>query len=804
MLVNGSWRAPDVGMGKELAGNHLGKDTAMVPRTPRADSPNARRSAGRHRSFSGRRRARAAVEALEDRLVLSTYTWTGWVNGAWDIAGNWLNNQVPPSGSSVLFQPPSSQKDPATGKTYPVGSTTIDLGSEDVSSIQMNGSYEFAGNQANSSLTLDDNATITTATAAALNFDKDGTITNDVTVNFSGSATKSGGGALGINTQNIGYPKAQANVLRPIKIGTGPITVGNSTTMIKSLIQLNTGATLVVPGGENPRIGSLTGGGGIVQMGLSGDPKHSISGVPANLLSINTPQYPSGQPDVFSGDIEGANGGGGLVEMDGVGSLQVGSINPDGTGLFQVAVNSGTLLVSSTLTAQTLAVPSVGSSSATFGGPATMTITGPPSGSSQSDVTFKNKATFAVVLDGAPSTGAFTQLTDTDKDINAQSTVQLGGSQLSVSLGSGYTPKPGEQFKKVISTPQGTIHGQFANAADGSIDVFDNVPFRVSYDNKNGKGDATSITLTVEALPTTTTVVLDSSSLSPSTYGRGETFDAQVAVTGFASGTPIATGSVEFFDGNPAIGGTPLKNGNVPLNSGKASYSTSTLGVAGSPHQIYAEYVPDSTSLYTTSTTAKPSSASISPATTTMSLSSSANPSGSGTPVTITATVGAASGPATNGSVTFSQGTTTLAVVPLSPDGTATFVTPSLAPGDHPITAAFASSTGDYLPVTASLTQAVNPYTTTVRLTLVAQRAKRGKRVYELMATVLAVASPGVAPLPSGTVAFQRNGRTIGSAPLQGGVAVLQIGRTPPRSKRFTATFPGNSEFSGSTVMQVL
>jgi hypothetical protein len=1048
----------------------------MTPRTLRANSLLPRLPAHRRRPSSGWRRARPGWEPLESRLVLSTYTWTGWVNDSWDNAGNWLNDQVPVAGSAVLFQPLSSQTDPTTGRVYPVGSTTIDLGSEDVSSIQMNGSYEFVGDQSNSSLTLDNNATITTATGAALNFDEDGDITNDITVNFSGSSTKSGDGALGINTQLIGYGSVSANALRPITIGSGPITVGNSTSMLHSLVQVDGGATLVVPGGENPSIGSLSGGG-IMQMGSANDP--------ANLLSINTPQ---GNTDVFNGTIEGANGGGGPIEMNGAGSLTIGTINPDGTGLFSVTVNSGTLLASSSLNAQTLTVgSSFGNSSATFGGPAAMTITGLASGSFEPDVTFNDLATFAVALNGAPSTGAFTQLTDTDTDIDpgtgsAQSTVQVGGSQLSVALGSGYTPEAGDRFT-IISTPNGTIHGRFANAADGSIDIFDNVPFRVNYNNKDSNGDATSITLTVVTLPTTTTISLDPSSTSPSTYGQTVTFDAQVVVSGYASGTPTAIGSVDFFDGDPAAGGTLLPGGTVALSSGTASFGTATLSASGSPYQIYAEYIPESGSLYTASATAQPLSqtvhpatltaaligtvektyngttvatlaagnyqlsgiiagdivslnnpavgtystkdvgtlktvsvsglalsgasagnyqlasttisapigqiipkalalsglsvpsskvydgttavavsgsaalgaseapgggdaadgrpyagdavalvgtptatynskdvtaadlvtfgglslsgaqaadyalnastqpatitprsltvtglsvgnkvydgttagtpnvgsamllgvvagdtvslnpngaiasfsdpnvgtgkpvtvsgltlagpdasdytlsestvltASISPAGTTMSLSSSANPSRSGATVTITATVAAASGPPPAGSVTFSQGTTTLAVVPLSGSGTAVYTTSPLEPGDHPITAAFASSTGDDLPVAASLTQAANPNTTTVTLTLVNQRVKRGKRVYELIAIV---SSAGIGAAPSGTVAFQRKGIAIGSAPLQGGVAVLQIGRTRPKNKRFTATFQGSPQFSESTVTEVL
>ena len=99
---------------------------------------------------------------------------------------------------------------------------------------------------------------------------------------------------------------------------------------------------------------------------------------------------------------------------------------------------------------------------------------------------------------------------------------------------------------------------------------------------------------------------------------------------------------------------------------------------------------------------------------------------------------------------------------------------------------------------TASLTQAVNPYTTTLALTLVSKKVKH-RKVFELEATVATSTANGSAPLPAGSVIFLRNKSSIGTVVLEGGVAVLEIGATKPRKKSFTATFMASPEFSQSS-----
>ena len=88
--------------------------------------------------------------------------------------------------------------------------------------------------------------------------------------------------------------------------------------------------------------------------------------------------------------------------------------------------------------------------------------------------------------------------------------------------------------------------------------------------------------------------------------------------------------------------------------------------------------------------------------------SSSANPSVFGQSVTFTATVTPNSGSATpTGSVTFKDGSTTLATVPLNSSGVATFTTAALAMGTHPINAIYQANV-PFVASFANVSQVVN------------------------------------------------------------------------------------------------
>jgi len=96
----------------------------------------------------------------------------------------------------------------------------------------------------------------------------------------------------------------------------------------------------------------------------------------------------------------------------------------------------------------------------------------------------------------------------------------------------------------------------------------------------------------------------------------------------------------------------------------------------------------------------------VNQANTTTTLVSSLNPSNYKQAVTFTATVSPQFGKAT-GTVTFYDGTTTLATKPLSAAGAAEFTTAKLTSGIHSITATYNGS-ADFTGSSASLTQTVN------------------------------------------------------------------------------------------------
>lgn len=553
----------------------------------------SKRLAGKLRAPAKRRRTRPFLETLERRATPATYTWIGLQGGLWDDPSNWLSGQVPKSGAvDIDFHATVAQQ-------------TITLESDDVnfevSSLTVeSGSYTLIGPHAgaNQPFSLSSGVALSMNNGASLSFctpfSMGGAGADSLELVFGGIATEAGTGTVAINNQHNLY--ANGNGLTPFAVDAGTVALGSGTEMDASFFAIASGATLLVPSGSEPTIGSLSGSG-IVQMGdLAG-------GANATSLFINTPR---GRTDTFDGDFvpgPAAVGqvSGGTIQMNGPGSLTVGSIDPLSQGQFQVEVAGGSLDVADMANAQTLNV----APQATFGGPGTSRFSGPAS--------FADNSTLSVALDGTGA-GQFTLLSDTDSVVPPPA-VEVGGADLSLSVG--YSPTAGDTFT-VITAPNGTIAGQFANAPDRSTitPVNSPVPFLVTY-NEGPTGRVASLTLTAMAMATTTSVALDPSSTDPSMYDQNVTFDARVAVSGGGPVTP--TGTVLFYDGNPAAGGTPIGISQA-LTMGKASVTTAGLSV--STHLIYAVYTPSSINF--TGSTSRPLSQTVISATPTIAWASPA------------------------------------------------------------------------------------------------------------------------------------------------------------------------------------
>jgi uncharacterized protein (TIGR03437 family) len=167
----------------------------------------------------------------------------------------------------------------------------------------------------------------------------------------------------------------------------------------------------------------------------------------------------------------------------------------------------------------------------------------------------------------------------------------------------------------------------------------------------------------------------------------------------------------------------------------------------------------------------------------TVTLTSSPNPSSYGQNVTFTATVSPSTA---SGTVKFSAGGSAPLV-----NGVATYTTDYLSLGTDYFTATY-SGDGDVLPSTSpTLTQNVNPASTSTILTSSSNPATVGQTV-ALTATVSD-------PLATGTITFQDGGVTIGTGTLSSGATHLLLSTLSIGAHALTASYPGDSNNGPST-----
>jgi hypothetical protein len=392
-----------------------------------------------------RRKTYLYLEALERREVLSTFTWNGSAHdGNWDNGSNWVGGNAPTSGMADIILPRAAS--PQTITLHPV-----DVGLVFNSITVQGGSYTLQGPAgADHVLTVATGASIDTQNSSTLAICPNrltGANANSISLNLLGGTTKTGTGKLRLNNDIVRYVSPQAP-LQPFHVTGGTVTFGASVNMYQSLVQLDSGTTLVVSDQFKPSVGSLSGNG-TLQIGVNAG-RTAFTG-----LFFETPQ---GESDVFNGAI---NGPGGTLYMAGNGSVTIGSINTNQSGLFDVSLAAGTLLADGVINAHQLLV----AGGATFGGPATMNFSG--------TVNFISGSTFAAVANGTAA-GQHTQLTDTDTTDSTP--VNLGGSTVSFYLG--YAPARGDSYT-IISAANG-ITGQFSNAANGQTISLSGVPFKVN------------------------------------------------------------------------------------------------------------------------------------------------------------------------------------------------------------------------------------------------------------------------------------------------------------------------------------
>lgn len=289
----------------------------------------------------------------------------------------------------------------------------------------------------------------------------------------------------------------------------------------------------------------------------------------------------------------------------------------------------------------------------------------------------------------------------------------------------------------------------------------------------------------VVAYRTATTLA---SSVPASVYGQPTTLTATVAVTA-GSATPI--GTVTFYDGATALGAPVAADG-----AGRASLTVSGLSVGG--HTITARFQGTTRFAPSEATAAQSVAQSVSPASTTIALSPSANPGLLGLPVTFTAQVAAVApgGFVPDGAVTFLDGAVALGTVAVDETGTASFTTSALTLGGHLVSARYSGSTGYLASTSPTLAQAIILAPTATLLAASANPSAYGQGV---TLTAQVIAPPPSVGVPAGTVRFYDGATLLGAGELDAaGQAQLLLLAPSLGGHAYAATYDGDALRAGS------
>lgn len=270
-----------------------------------------------------------------------------------------------------------------------------------------------------------------------------------------------------------------------------------------------------------------------------------------------------------------------------------------------------------------------------------------------------------------------------------------------------------------------------------------------------------------------------------SSFGTVVTLHAFVAPT--TSGAGVPAGSVTFAEGATILG-TATVDG-----SGLASLTASGLTVGA--HSFSATFAGtggwgSSSSSFGHEVTAE----------TTTTLASNPNPSTFGQEVLLTATVSGGAAGTPSGSVTFTEGATTLGTATLDASGLATLTVSSLGVGIRSITADFLG-TGGFLASQATSSQTVNAPTTTSVVS-----APNPSAEGQAVTFTVTVASGGAPGVPTGSVTLSGPGVSQSSPVGPTGQATFVVGTLALGSHTLTADFTGTNNWLGSagTVVQVV
>jgi uncharacterized protein (TIGR03437 family) len=278
-------------------------------------------------------------------------------------------------------------------------------------------------------------------------------------------------------------------------------------------------------------------------------------------------------------------------------------------------------------------------------------------------------------------------------------------------------------------------------------------------------------------------LVVNKASTAVALAVSGQTATATVSVTPPGAGSP--TGSVQFLRGSTVLGTVSLSGLTATLANATAGAVTAVYSGDGnfssstSPGQTV--YVPTSSVFIT----------------------SSANPSTLGQTVTFTAAVTNGDAPPSStatGTVQFFDGTTALGTASLS-NGQATYTTAAFGGGRRQIVAKY-SGDGVFPPAQATYQQVVSAVTA-VSLSVSPAAPSLGQPV-TVTATVTSVTAAAGFAAPTGTVTFVLGGTAfmagtpVGTVPLSSGTASFTFTGLLAGGNEITAEYSGDGTWSDS------
>ena len=258
-----------------------------------------------------------------------------------------------------------------------------------------------------------------------------------------------------------------------------------------------------------------------------------------------------------------------------------------------------------------------------------------------------------------------------------------------------------------------------------------------------------------------------------------------VATIASADGT-APSGQVAFLDFGSAIGSAAVaQNGSAQI---------AALLKAGT-HAITCSYLGDANLAASMSGL---QAVVIGTATPTVTITASPSSPSPGQRVEIDVTVAAKTGGSPTGNVALMDGNAVLAVLPLMDldnGAIATFVTATLAPGTHSLTASYPGDANFTAATTANpLLLIVGSISTTIQITASPNPVEAGRNV----ALTATVASAGGAP--QGTVTFQAAQQVLGTAPVNSaGQASITTMFAGAGAQAITALYAGTGLFQNST-----